>query len=200
MDHRRHLNLLARVVTAASLVVLAACDESPIPLDPGGVEAADGPPAPSFGHGSTGLSAEVRADLAALRHAMAPFHDFGHAEDADMDTPLTVCWFHSQLGGMGYHYGDPANIDGNVELLRPEALLYEPGRGGSLRLVAVEYIVPVGAWTGQEPPSLFGQTFNEGGGLYTLHAWVWRHNPRGLFADWNPMVDCDHAEESQDRA
>jgi hypothetical protein len=29
--------------------------------------------------------------------------------------------------------------------------------------------------------------------LYELHAWVWHHNPGGMFLDWNPTVTCDWA-------
>jgi hypothetical protein len=25
---------------------------------------------------------------------------------------------------------------------------------------------------------------------YVVHAWIWRHNPSGMFADWNPNVKC----------
>ena len=27
-------------------------------------------------------------------------------------------------------------------------------------------------------------------GWYVAHAWVWMDNPSGVFADWNPDVDC----------
>lgn len=26
--------------------------------------------------------------------------------------------------------------------------------------------------------------------IYELHVWVWRENPSGPFADWNPTVSC----------
>jgi hypothetical protein len=26
--------------------------------------------------------------------------------------------------------------------------------------------------------------------FYSLHAWVWKHNPRGTFEPWNPAVRC----------
>lgn len=26
--------------------------------------------------------------------------------------------------------------------------------------------------------------------FYELHAWTWKHNPRGMFDDWNPRVNC----------
>lgn len=83
----------------------------------------------------------------------------------------------------------------------PEALVYEPMRNGRLRLVAVEYLVTRAAWEGAgntAPPMLFGESFElvaspNGYGLppfYELHAWIWKHNPRGMFDDWNPRVNC----------
>jgi hypothetical protein len=96
---------------------------------------------------------------------------------------------------MGFHCGDPGLIDGVVEELKPELLLYEPQKNGRLRLVAVEYVVPFTAWTQADPPSLHGLTFaaNQTFQVWALHAWVWRHNPAGTFADWNPTVNCAHA-------
>jgi MoxR-like ATPase len=29
--------------------------------------------------------------------------------------------------------------------------------------------------------------------FYELHAWIWKHNPRGMFDDWNPRVVCPAA-------
>jgi hypothetical protein len=68
--------------------------------------------------------------------------------------------------------------------------------------VAIEYIVPIPMWSGSEPPSLVGQEFerNDALGLYALHLWLWRHNPNGMFADWNPKVSCAGAAESEDRS
>lgn len=51
---------------------------------------------------------------------------------------------------------------------------------------------------GGPAPSLFGQEFelvpagNRYGlpDFYELHAWVWKHNPNGMFHDWNPTVSC----------
>jgi len=145
----------------------------------------------------------VYKQLAALRRATAPFHNIEKAIQADYDTPITPCWYHSELGAMGYHYGNLKYLEnGQVDLLKPEALMYEPGSGGNYRLVGMEYIVPVAAWEGAGNPSLLGQEYhlNEALGLYTLHIWLWRNNPAGLFANWNPNVSCEYAEESEDRA
>jgi len=29
--------------------------------------------------------------------------------------------------------------------------------------------------------------------FYSLHAWIWKHNPAGDFAMWNPDVTCANA-------
>jgi len=141
-----------------------------------------------------GLSAEVNRQLAAVRNVTAPFHDLDKAVEAGF-VPITPCLAEPGSGAQGYHYAIPSRIDGSVELLEPELIQYEPQRNGSLRLVGVEYIVPLTAWNEAEPPELLGQHFhvNEAFGIYALHVWAWRHNPSGLFADWNPKVTCEFA-------
>lgn len=102
-------------------------------------------------------------------------------------------------GAMGYHYGNVALIDGSVSVTAPELLLYEPQKNGRLRLVAVEYIIPYAAHSRDAaPPELFGQKFqqNDEAQLWGLHAWVWKHNPAGMFAPWNPHVSCKYASTS----
>lgn len=139
-------------------------------------------------------SASKNQDLAALRRATAPFHNFEKALAAEYDDQLTPCLEDPVEGGQGFHYGNEELIDGEVELTEPELLLYEPHGGGSLRLVGVEYIVPIAAWMGASPPMLFEREFHQDDelGLFVLHVWAWRHNPSGLFADWNPKVSCGH--------
>jgi len=45
------------------------------------------------------------------------------------------------------------------------------------------------------PPVLFGHEFlrNDVFQLWGLHAWVWKDNPSGMFANWNPRVTCAYA-------
>ena len=69
-----------------------------------------------------------------------------------------------------------------------------------MQLVALEYVVLKADWDAlhADPPSLFGQEFmvtpdpNRFGlpAFYSLHAWIWKHNPAGTFAMWNPDVSC----------
>jgi hypothetical protein len=104
-------------------------------------------------------------------------------------------------GAMGRHYANGALFgDRAIDASKPEALVYEPEPNGQLRLVALEYVVLKAAWDAahDSPPSLFGHTFNftDSGnrfGLppyYSLHAWIWKHNPAGTFEMWNPEVSC----------
>ena len=104
-------------------------------------------------------------------------------------------------GGMGIHYVKGSIVeDGKVNARTPEAVIYEPQANGKLRLVAVEYVVFQEAWdeNHSSPPKLFGHEFEAVGAdnrygippFYELHAWIWKHNPNGMFDDWNPRVSC----------
>ena len=177
-----------RYLTLGLAVAVSAC-EPPAPTT-----------SPSMSHGShtvarLGISAATEQQIDKLRGATARFHDFDAAAAAGWGAQITGCFSDPQLGGMGFHYGNPALIDGTVEALKPELLLYEPQKNGKLRFVAVEYIVPFDAWTDVNPPTLFGQSFhrNEGFKLWVLHVWHFRHNRTGMFSDWNPVVSCKYA-------
>jgi hypothetical protein len=145
------------------------------------------------GHGS--------ADAASP--ATARFHDLDKAIEAGYsirlaDTAGIECIAHTTDGAMGVHMVNGSLLDSEVDATQPEALVYEPRKDGSLKLVAVEYVVFQSAWQGSEPPSLFGRTFdftpagNRYGlpAFYALHAWIWKPNPSGLLYAWNPNVDC----------
>ena len=176
----------ASLVTAIAL--LAGCGGDPITtettphLQPQGISASRGEDA-------------VQKDLAALRRVTAPFHQFDTGVAAGWSAQITGCMVDPTAGGMGFHYGNPNFIDGKVNVEEPELLLYEPQKNGKKRLVAVEYIVPLSAWTSAQPPRLFGRDFavNAAFGIWALHVWVWDENPSGLYADWNPRVNCQYA-------
>jgi hypothetical protein len=175
------------VVTLTALVAMVACDTAQAPLAPDAAAAA------ASGVSSKALGAEVKSDLAALRRLTAPSHNFNKAVAAGWAAKITECLEDPALGAQGFHYGNPAFIDGEVNLLEPELLLYEPQANGRLRLVGIEYIVPFDFLPRTAtPPTLFGQEFhiNDDFQVWALHVWVWRHNPSGLFADWNPEVSC----------
>lgn len=145
--------------------------------------------------------------------ATARFHDLAVAKHAGYgvlrDTQGIACIAMNDMpgmddmqgmGAMGVHYVKSALVgDGELDVSKPEALVYAPVHSG-LRLAAVEYVVPKAAWDTKHAkrPTLFGHAFNvtpagNRFGLpafYSLHAWIWKHNPAGKFTMWNPEVTC----------
>jgi hypothetical protein len=149
------------------------------------------------GDGEDNGSGSLRRDLATLRRVTAPFHSFKKAVAAEWSTKITDCMTDPNgAGGMGFHYGNTELINGTVSVDKPELLLYEPEKNGRLSLVAVEYIIPY-SFHGREKaaPVLFGQKFKQNDTflLWGLHVWVWKENPSGIFASWNPRVSCKYA-------
>lgn len=146
-----------------------------------------------------GASAE---EMATLRQLTAGFGDTAVARAAGYTDRITSCWYHREQGGQGYHFARSEWIDGTVSLHEPELVMYEPLADGTLQFLAIEYIVPFGAWDQPDPPTLLNRTFmrNEQLELYVLHVWLGKHNPSGMYANWNPDVSCAHADESEDRA
>lgn len=155
-----------------------------------------------------------RSRTAEATAGTARFHKLSKAEAAGYaefrDAAGIACIALPGTGAMGVHFvkGDFVGtmVDGIfvpdtvLDPASPEALVYEPRPNGKLKLVAHEYIVFQAAWdaTHAERPSLFGEEFrltespNRFGlpAFYALHAWLWKPNPSGLFASWNPRVDC----------
>ena len=147
----------------------------------------------------------IERQFAALRAATAPYHrlstaladgysaftiptSVGGKSTVGLGLPGDPSCFDSASGGMGVHY--VKGIDGTVDASHPEALVYAIGEHGRLQLVAVEYIVPDSLVDPNNMPMLFGQMFHHHPYLpvYILHVWAWKHNPNGMFADWNPRV------------
>ena len=128
----------------------------------------------------------------------------------------------ADLGAMGIHYARPdllgiagppdPRVNGtgtHTDFLSPSVLIYEPQADGSLELVAVENLAFMGAW--HEAGNLGRPTFH---GVpydsmaddpatdldeahmfephYDRHVWLYRDNPNGLFAPFNPNVTCEH--------
>lgn len=128
----------------------------------------------------------------------------------------------AELGAMGIHYVRPdllgvtsgpderVNGDGlHTDFRRPSILIYEPQADGSLELVAVENLVFQGAWKAaghKELPSFHGVAWDtmaddpatavdEAHAFephYDRHVWIYRDNPNGVFAPFNPAVSCKH--------
>jgi len=126
----------------------------------------------------------------------------------------------AELGAMGIHYFRPdllgitappnPRVNGNgthTDFSKPAILIYEPQSDGSLELVAVENLVFIKAWEAAgntAPPTYQGKSFdrmedNPSTAIdeahmfephYDLHVWLYRTNPNGVFAQFNPAVSC----------
>jgi hypothetical protein len=112
------------------------------------------------------------------------------------------CVSGGDVGAMGLHFiNGPLVGDGELDVTRPEIVLYEAMPNGRLRLTGADYLVLADAWNAKHssPPELMGQLFhlfdspNRFGlpAFYTLHVWAWKDNPNGTFTNWNPNVSCD---------
>ena len=181
---RRHHALVALAVVAVAL--LAACG------DDDDASSATTPPATTvLDHG---VDHEMNpADRAAAMLATAGYQDVASAEAAGYASSLDTlgCFTDPERGGMGLHYIDDSLMDDEVDITKPEALVYELDANGDITgLVAHEYIVPIDAWTKTTPPQLFGMDFHQHPTLplWVLHTWLWKDNPTGIFQDWNPAV------------
>jgi hypothetical protein len=128
----------------------------------------------------------------------------------------------AEYGVMGIHYvrpdllgitGPPSpRVTGtgtHTDFTRPAVLIYEPQRDGSLELVAVENLVFKKAWeeAGNTGRPTFGSVpfdlmaddpttaIDEAHMFephYDLHVWLYRTNPRGTFAQFNPNATCKY--------
>ncbi len=162
-------------------------------------------------------SAAQNQILAEIRAATARYQNLeAAAADGYMLDPH--CVEHPEFGGMGHHAVHGGRIVPFVHHTEPGVLVYEPTRNGRYRLVAVEYLVPAEPWDAMNdgPPMLGEVAFadhreiifveNEEGELvpvnanggppfphYQLHVWVWKHNPNGMYAPYNPTVSCGFA-------
>jgi hypothetical protein len=128
----------------------------------------------------------------------------------------------AELGAMGIHYFRPdllgisgppnPRVDGtgiHTDFRTPAVLIYEPQADGSLELVAVENLVFEQAWRAagnSAPPTFHGLEYDhmiddpstdvdEAHGFephFDRHVWIFRDNPNGVFAQFNPDVSCRH--------
>ena len=105
-------------------------------------------------------------------------------------------------GAMGLHYVNmPLVLDGQIDAMHPEIILYEPVENGGVRLVGADYLVLADAWdkTHSSAPELMGQKFQQFEApnrfglprFYTLHVWAWKENPTGTFVNWHSHISCD---------
>lgn len=163
-------------LVAVALVVLA-----------GGTRAQVAPQANHDDSREESLPRETQQEIARARRATARYHDLSRAI-ADGYVDINVFF-----PNMGFHYLKPSILDAQFDPERPELLVYAQDLyEGRMRLVAVEYAVPINLSPNAPPEGFTGNADewhrNEQFGLWTLHAWIWFRNPDGMFAEFNPRV------------
>jgi hypothetical protein len=135
------------------------------------------------------VAQDPQQDLARARAATARYHDVDQAiADGYQNLDVVGC-----VPGEGCHFANFALVDCEFEPDRPEILLYAPSPGGnSFQLAGVEYVVPL-ACSADAPEGFAGDADewredSEGFGLWEMTAWLWLHNPDGMFAEANPRI------------
>jgi hypothetical protein len=153
-------------------------------------------------------ASEGAPSLDPVRDATVQYHDIRVAkkhgfQELKLFGTNVSCIANGAKGAMGIHMVNPRRVgDGKLKATEPEALLYEKRANGTYRFTGVEYIRPIGAErpsAGAVAPTLLGRKmtvtdaeafFGEPTFLHTLHVWVWKPNPGGVFAAWNKQISC----------
>lgn len=166
-------------------------------------------PSAAFAHGGSGDSGSSehessREVVYEIRKSTERYQSMERAiRDGYVTTKPVQCVEAPDLGAMGVHFVKGALLDKRIDASKPEALVYMPqnlekkGRPDQedkytdYRLVAVEFLS-----TARKAPVLGGVKFDsepDGSTMpfkHSLHAWVWKYNPAGTFAPWNPSISC----------
>ena len=162
------------------------------------------------GIGTANADEAQKAQLDSMRQALSKYQDpYVAVRDLYLSTVGCVHYDGSKMeghmdypkGAMGVHFVN-LTVQGPPDPLKPNVLIYEPDQG-KLKLVAVEWLVPLAAAKGR--PSLLDQPFQgpmegheplipQGFHHYDLHAWLFKDNPLGMFSPTNPDVTCDGAD------
>ncbi|WP_207790002.1 hypothetical protein [Sphingosinicella humi] len=199
--HPHSIRRFAALLTAASLLV-----------------AANDAPAPS---GEPDL-AEVRSATERFRDVKVALAEGYIRDPMNICETADLLGQPAEFGAMGVHYFRPdllgitappnPRVNGNgthTDFRKPAILIYEPQADGSLELVAVENLVFRGAWEAlghMAPPTYQGLVYDTMADdpatsldeahmfepHYDRHVWLYRDNPNGVFAPFNPKVTCKH--------
>ncbi|HSK19660.1 MAG TPA: hypothetical protein VK912_10975 [Longimicrobiales bacterium] len=194
---------LAAVSAAQATPVVAVSDAQPTPVSA---------PEPTL--------EEVRAATIRFRDVNVAIAEGYVRDPMDLCDTAEMMGRPSAEGVMGIHFARPdllgitgppnPRVTGNgthTDFLEPSILIYEPQADGSLELVAVENLVFIDAWNAAgkgERPSFQGRPYDLMADdpatavdeahmfepHYDLHVWLYRENPRGMFAQFNPNATC----------
>lgn len=199
--------LAALAMTGLLLAITPACSVAP-------AEGGPGPGEPTL--------AEVRSATERFRDVKVALAEGYIRDPFDLCDTAVMMGQPAALGAMGVHYFRPdllgitappsPRVDGggtHTDFRTPAILIYEPQQDGSLELVAVENLVFARGWrdSGQSaPPTFHGVPYDtmiddpstkiDEAHMFEphfdRHVWIYRDNPNGVFAPFNPAVSCAH--------
>ena len=208
-------------ILASMLILMAARAANAAPIETAALAPAHAVPSHSSAPTDPSVSA-VRAATERFRDVKVALAEGYIRDPFDLCDTADMMGKPAALGAMGVHYFRPdllgisgppnPRVDGtgtHTDFLKPSILIYEPQADGSLELVAVENLVFRRAWhaAGHDaPPSFQGVTYDTMEDdpatavdeahmfepHYDRHVWIYRTNPNGIFAPFNPNVTCEH--------
>src|SRR5690242_18051248 len=182
------MNRFMRYAAVCAAMVMGGVAYGVSPL---GAQMAPAAPGAVEGIIPSGFGDSVDRDLARLRAVTEKYKSVDAALAAGYPRH-SDCVEYQPHGAMGYHFQNASLMDGKLDVEKPEILVYEKMADGTFKLNGVEYVVPIAAWSQQDPPTIMGQKLKraEKLGIFYLHVWCWEPSPSGVFADWNPRVKC----------
>jgi hypothetical protein len=148
------------------------------------------------------LTKETKSLLQRAKEGTEPYRDFDRAVADGFVPDGRGCVVDPEgTGTMGYRFINMARVFDPFDATNPEVLIYNQTNDGAMKLVAVEYIV---VDSDQDPTTSDHPHFSEqvefhgvtnagAGWFYPLHAWLWKHNPNGVFTNYNPEASCPGA-------
>ena len=186
MTNGTHASKRWLAIVAAAAALAGCSDDSPVEPERGLAPDAQFAASPSH---------EIDVAVKSIRRATDRYHRIERALQ-DGFVLLHPCEVRPGEGNVGAVYVHMGRLtDGKIDPTLPDALIYEQIGDRRPKLVGAEFAVPYALWTEQNPPQFLGRTFQpeDEFGVFALHAWVWRHNPDGLFAESHRSVSCDEA-------
>ena len=180
--------LLVLCITLLFVLLTTGCQKESLNTKEEELQSKNSQSAQNESNGSgnyTGLASETVWELQQAKIATARYNHFENAI-ADEYVDINVI-----VPEMGYHYLKLANLDATFDYAKPEILVYNKEENGRMKLVALEYAVPISLSPNAPPSGFTGTDDNWGiyqGTLWTLHAWIWEFNPEGVFHSTNPLV------------
>lgn len=217
IDYRkpmRHARGWMMMVTMALMAGCTAADSAPVDTAGAVAVAAVSAAEPTL--------EEVRAATIRFRDVNVALAEGYVRDPMDLCDTAEMMGRPAEEGVMGIHFARPdllgitgppnPRVSGtgtHTDFRQPSILIYEPQADGSLELVAVENLVFIDAWNAAgkgERPSFQGRpydlmaddpatTVDEAHMFephYDLHVWLYRENPRGMFAQFNPNATCSN--------